>query len=177
MFWVFAVALLLISLVVLLWPLYFHSSSNAGRQSFNQTLFVERREALEAERDAYSAEEFERLMVELQRDFLGDSVVSETSQATNAQRGWLVGASLLVPLLALLIFADFGLSLGSIREAELAGALSQADPRDEAGLRVIAASLTDYLDENENNKVAFLLGQSHHARLLTPRVVQQTESD
>lgn len=129
-FWFTVVIMILVAVVFVLWPIYSGRSENRAariRAHSNLAIFEDRLAELEADRaeGRVEEEEFEILQLELERSLLGDVADAEADASQAARpleggRSLMVGGAVLVPLLALVLYADWGLGLGALEDWQLA---------------------------------------------------------
>ncbi len=138
LFWILVVAMVVVAVAFTLWPLFRgRSESRAARirAHSNLAIFEDRLAELEADRDEGRVDtaEFDVLRAELERSLLGDvdDLDDAAPEASTTDRGLggpvLVGGAVLVPLLALVLYADWGLSLGFQDELALAREMRQVE--------------------------------------------------
>lgn len=144
-FWIAAVLMTAVAVAFTLWPLFRgRSESRAARvrARSNLAIFEDRLAELVSDHDEgrIDGEEYEVLRSELERSLLGDlddveeSDVTTSEAATPGRGGSLLwGSALAVPLLALLLYADWGLSLGYLDELVLARDLQAVEQSAEEG--------------------------------------------
>ncbi len=149
LFWLWALLLAGCASLLLLWPLLRpllrprrFSSASVSRDEVNVALYTGRLTELEAMRSSgeITPQEYAQLELEAQQGLLLDTAAGVSSAgeaATNgatttaqAKRGPLLFAALLVPLVTLFLFADFGLGLGSVSDWQLSEQLAQETPAD-----------------------------------------------
>ncbi|TVS14935.1 MAG: c-type cytochrome biogenesis protein CcmI [Gammaproteobacteria bacterium] len=138
-FWILVLAMIVVAVAFTLWPLFRgRSESRAARirAHSNLAIFEDRLAELEADRDEgrVDATEFDVLRAELERSLLGDVDDLDDDGGPDpsaADRGLggpvLVGGAVLVPLLALVLYADWGLSLGFQDELALAREMREVE--------------------------------------------------
>lgn len=177
-FWMVAVVMVAAAAAFVLWPVFRgRSESRAARMRAhsNLAIFEDRLLELDADRDEgrIDDDEYQVLRAELERSLLGDlddmadTDTAETEPATPARGGSLlwVGA-LAVPLLALILYADWGLSLGYQDELALARDLQAVeqgagDAHDSSQVDQLMSRLDDRLAANpEDADGWFLLGRT-----------------
>ena len=196
MFWLWALLLAGIASVFILLPLLLpkrFQSAAASREKVNVELYVENLAELEADQaqGKLSAPEYAQLKVEMQGNLLQDTlpVVADSSENTteNAYGNTVASASgksakkqgvlplllaaVLLPLVAVFIFADFGMGRGSVSDvilleklsASWAPAASQqpANPHHAADYKQLVEQLAARLSSQpENVEAQFLLARS-----------------
>lgn len=172
-FWFGALLLGAGAAAFVLWPLLRGRREAAGRAlraRSNLAVYEDRLAELEADRaeGRIGAEEFETLRTELERALLRDVDPSdvEAAETPDARGGRtaLLAAAVLVPVVALVLYADWGLSLGALGELELAGdvrLLDDATAATEPELRALAARLAARTERAPEDPDAwFLLGRA-----------------
>ena len=109
MFYFIFLLLCLVAAAFLLAPLWLHGRvDERGRQSLNIALFRERIAGLDE-----AGEESQALQLEARQDLLTDAAeVGRVRAETGRNEGWLIAAALFVPLIAGIIYMDFGLGRG-----------------------------------------------------------------
>ncbi len=174
-FWITAFLLGVTATGFVLLPLYIRpyfekkSRKDNERGLINVGLYEERLADLNAQLSdgGIVAEEFAQMLNELQRNLLDDTR-DETPQvdrilpaSVEATRLPLVFA-LLVPLFAILAYADFGFSWGAIADVEIADEIRSADPHDAGARRRTLEKLAKRLEQQpDNHEGRFMLGQSY----------------
>ena len=177
-FWCSALLLLLVALAFVLYPMFFlKPKAGTDRTEFNLALYRDRKAFLEQQLVDHLIEpaELEIQLVELQQNLLSD-VDRLTDSATQdagiaiktASRevlNWQVvvfAASLFVPLCALLIYTDLGMSKGAISEVFATERISEVDLNDEASVTAMVSALEQMLLRNpEHDSVRFMLARSY----------------
>lgn len=107
-------------------------ASVAGRSQTNLRLFAERSEELrESEQSGELQDDLhQQLQEELARSLLDDLPEKETQHEKKSwppdDPKWLLAPSLLVPLLAIFLYADWGLDLGQMKDLRLTRGLQEA---------------------------------------------------
>lgn len=141
-FWLTVVIMVAAAAAFTLWPLFRGRSEHRAariRAHSNLAIFEDRLAELDADRDEarISADEYAVLRSELERSLLGDiddpteldaPLAAEPEAATGGGRLLWVGA-VAVPLFALVLYADWGLSLGFQDELALARELEAVEQR------------------------------------------------
>ncbi len=161
-------------------------SEAASREGVNVALYVEHLAELEAAqaRGDITPQEYAQLEIEMQENLLLDtapaSTISSTSPsktdvetvsgATSTRRGFmtLVLAALLVPLVAVFIFADFGLGRGAVSDVVLLEEMLEkssqkktADPHQTTEYRQLVEQLAARISTQPDNvEGQFLLARS-----------------
>lgn len=169
------------------------SLQSAARSALNVAIFEERSTELQANlgNGELTQAEYDQLRLELERNLLDDAAAgtldgsSETSATADAGAG-MAGSRLplvlavVVPLLAIVAYSDFGLAWGAIADVELAAELRAAgttrggasggtagvpagpSPHDQTGVDASVAKLAERLQSQpENDEGWFLLSQSY----------------
>ncbi len=160
MFWLIAVLLLGLGIFFIAAPLLVGSRRDTGveRRDMNLRLYRERVAELEA---APETEQQEQLILEAQRELLGDTSQAEAPAATvGGNRKLFIGAAALLPLFAVLFYTDLGLGRGALPDVILTEQLISANMTD---YRQLAAAMATRVEQKPGNTdMQFLL-----ARLLT----------
>ena len=172
-FWLGALLLGAGAAAFVLWPLLRgrrEAASRALRARSNLAVYEDRLAELETDRaeGRIGAAEFETLRTELERALLRDVDPADVEAAgTPDARGGrtvLLAAAVLAPLVALALYADWGLSLGSLGELELAGdvrVLDDTAAATEPELRALATRLAARTERAPDDPDAwFLLGRA-----------------
>ena len=179
-FWLLAFLLGVIATGFVLAPLYvkpyFDKKSatkknpvDSDRNLVNVNLYEERLADLNTQlKDgAIARDEFVKMQTELQRNLLDDTR-DEAPHAdrilpasVTATRLPLVFASL-VPLFAVIAYADFGFSWGAITDVEIAQEIRTSDPHDAGALRRTVEKLAKRMEQQADNyEGQFMLGRSY----------------
>lgn len=141
-FWIIVVAMAAAAVAFTLWPLFRGRSENRAariRAHSNLAIFEDRLAELDADRDEgrISDDEYKVLRSELERSLLGDiddlteldaPLAAEPEAVSRGGSLLWVGAAA-VPLLALILYSDWGLSLGYQDELALARELRAVEQR------------------------------------------------
>ncbi|MCZ6502974.1 MAG: c-type cytochrome biogenesis protein CcmI [Gammaproteobacteria bacterium] len=176
-FWIVAVLLGVTATGFVLLPLYLKplfvkkSRKDNERDLVNVGLYEERLADLNVQLSdgGIAADEFARMLNELQRNLLDDTrdetpyETSHVDQTVSAEAARLpLVLALLVPLFAILAYADFGLSWGAIADVEIADEIRSADPHDASTKRRTLEKLAKRLEQQTgNHEGRFMLGQSY----------------
>ena len=194
MFWLWALLLAGIASVFVLLPLLLpkrFQSAAASREKVNVELYVENLAELEADQaqGKLSAPEYAQLKVEMQGNLLQDTlpVAADSSENTTENASGnsvasadvksakkqgvlpLLLAAVLLPLVAVFIFADFGMGRGSVSDVILLEKLSAswassqqpANPHHAADYKQLVEQLAARLSSQpENVEAQFLLARS-----------------
>lgn len=178
-FWPIALLLGALAAAFVLFPLLRsgRGSDASLRRASNLAIYEDRLAEIRADRDAHeiSADEAAALEAELARSLLRDAdpdeagstgVAAARGDATEG-RGLLYGGAIAVPLLAIVLYADWGLSLGALADLALAEdvqGLAAAERGEEAGegeVRDLAVRLAARLEaEPDDLDGWFLLGRT-----------------
>lgn len=165
-FWLCAIVLAVMATGFVLAPLRGgRRSEELSRRDLNIALYEERLAELEAD-ESITDPEREALRLELQKSLLGDSAetsdetASPVSEPGGIPRLALV-AAVAVPVLAFVLYADFGLSWGSINDVETAELLI-ADDNEQLDLASVTTRLAESLENQpENYEGWFMLGRAY----------------
>jgi cytochrome c-type biogenesis protein CcmH len=181
-FWVLAIFLGAVAAGFVLIPFFMKAGTvgktlkNDARDLVNVDLYEERLAELNAQLgdNTIDQQEFEQIQAELQRNLLDDTPkeaasghggrapIEGTIEATRETKRLTVVLALLVPLLAIFAYADFGLSWGAITDLEIAREVRSGDPGNEAEMRSTLAKLAKQLARQPDNVDGlFMLGQSY----------------
>lgn len=180
-FWILALVMGAVAAAFVCWPLLRDRdlrASGALRARSNLAIFEDRLAEIEADlaEGRIEAREFESLKTELERSLLEDVDAAELEAdpaRSGSSRGRFVilASALLVPLLALVLYADWGASFGALGELQLAEDVRRLDaPRGASGeseaaaageMNAVAARLEARLaSEPEDPDGWFLLGRT-----------------
>jgi cytochrome c-type biogenesis protein CcmH len=141
-------------------------SRNLHRNEANVSIYRERLAELESGRDSgdLSDEEFAVCKAELEQTLLSDASDAQTIGDEHSGSRWIpIGAACAIPLMAILLYADWGASMGSMADVELAQQLQLPEraPHEQRNMDVALASLQERLAEQPDNHEAwFLLARS-----------------
>jgi cytochrome c-type biogenesis protein CcmH len=199
-FWIFAGLLCVLAAGFIAMPYWLASRKVAGparqedRAALNVAIFEERSAELQASLAVgdLTEAEYEQLNLELQRNLLDESSAGngdDNGNSTNESGGQPALAepgaaparlplvlALLVPVLAIIAYSDFGLAWGAIGDVELAAELRAAgatpggaaapaagpSPHDRTGVDASVAKLAERLQSQpDNDEGWFLLSQSY----------------
>lgn len=164
-FWVMAVPLALAAAAFVLLPLRLAMRREvSSRQRINVELYEDRLAELEAERadGTLGQDEFDALKAELSRNLLTETEDSGEREEVGVRHGRApIIAAALVPLAAVVFYADFGLSWGALDDLELAAQLRNLDPSDPAGIESAIGELARVMERQpDNDQGWFLLANS-----------------
>ncbi|HSG91345.1 MAG TPA: c-type cytochrome biogenesis protein CcmI [Pseudomonadales bacterium] len=181
LFWILALLMGALAAAFVLWPLLRHGDGRAAgelRARSNLAIFEDRLAELEADRreGRIGADEFEALRSELERSLLRDVDAEDldadpeaaAAPGAGAGRGLVFAGAVLVPLLAVVLYADWGASFGALAELELAEDVRQLDAADgpegeqhDGDMNALAARLEARLAADaEDPDGWFLLGRT-----------------
>jgi len=177
-FWCAAVLLLLSAMAFVIYPLYFvRPQAGVDRTEFNLALFRDRKAFLEQQlaENLIEPADLEIQLIDLQRNLLSDIPSLDDSAPQNLDAAKKIGsrvilnwqvvafaALLFVPLCALLVYTDLGLSKGAISDVIATERISEIDPNDEASVTAMVANLEQMLARNPgNDSVRFMLARSY----------------
>ena len=192
-FWVCAGLLAFAASLFVLWPLWLYRRSpvsSASRERVNVDLYAERMTELDKARSAgnIARDDYASLEVEAKRDLLDDTTlpdailpdatlnavsparvpVSGDTHATRPGARMLPVIALLVPLIAVVIYADFGFERGSIADLRLSDSLLSVDPSDHANFRPLVEQLAGRMATQPDNQEGWLLLARSWQRLQEP---------
>jgi cytochrome c-type biogenesis protein CcmH len=178
-FWIVALLLSLLAAVFVIWPVFVSAKKAGGPVSFDQArsalnveIFKERLAELEASRAelVITDEVFNQLKLELEQDLLSNvhsgqepSEASQPEESSSSRRVLPLVFAAGIPLLAFFFYADWGLSLGSMKEVviaeelEAAGSVGHTQQDMVAVIRRLKKSLED---QPENDQGWMLLARS-----------------
>jgi cytochrome c-type biogenesis protein CcmH len=174
-FWIIASLLGLTATGFIILPVFIGSLAtrrrpeNGERDHINVGLYEERLADLNVQKDddGISDDEFEQMRRELQRNLLDDTRGVSSSEE-KSMPGWVAAGRLpltlaiMVPVFAILVYADFGLSWGAISDVEIARELRTGDPHDAGTMLVTIERLAERLEQQpDNHEGQFLLAQSY----------------
>jgi len=162
MFWLIAIVLGLIASAFILAPLLFERSRTYSdeRADINLSLYRERINELA---EAGDPEEDAALELEAKKALLSDTAVAhEPSLSLVGDRRYSIVAALLVPLLALIVYGDFGLGRGALPDVGLANAMQESDPSDPAGYRYFIQLVEQRVEQRPDDPdTLFLLARGY----------------
>ncbi|MBD3647715.1 MAG: c-type cytochrome biogenesis protein CcmI, partial [Pseudomonadales bacterium] len=169
LFWTLAVALCVVAAAFIVLPLYIRrkETSAGSRTTVNLGIYEERLGELQESFDAgdINQEEFDHLKTELQKNLVTDSEEQEVVAPTPAARPFIkvpAALAVLVPVFALIAYADWGLSWGAIEDYQIARDLNNASPHDQQDMGGAVRRLEKSLaSQPDNHQGWFLLGQSY----------------
>ncbi len=168
-FWLIALLLCVIASGFVLIPLFLRQGaadrqSQEDREQINIDLYREQESELEAQRveGAITEDEFVQLRTELQLGLLADNRGESGLPAARRPIGKLpMVMAVLIPLVAVLAYSDFGLSRGSLGDLEVSQALKADGTRDPKKMRETVERLARSLeDQPDNHEGLFMLAQS-----------------
>lgn len=145
MFWIAAGLLVVFACAFVLLPLLLvrkEDVADVDRDQINVALYRERSTELEDE----------SLRQEAQKDLLSDTTTLAAGRLTLGNRRTLLVAALLLPLLAVMVYADFGLGRGSIVDVGLADSLARLDAGSPAGYAAFAERIEQRLEVRPDNQ-------------------------
>jgi cytochrome c-type biogenesis protein CcmH len=162
MFWLIAFLLGLIASAFILAPLLFGRSRTYRdqRTDINLSLYRERISDLKVAGDP---EEVAALELEAKKALLSDTAVDqEPSLQPAGDRRYSIVAALLVPIFALIVYADFGLGRGALPDVGLAQAMLESDPSDPAGYRYFIQQVEQRVEQRPDDPdTLFLLARGY----------------
>lgn len=184
-FWTLALLLSAIASGFIFVPLLYAGRSkrsadqNQDRKEVNVAIYKERLQELESGREnsELSEQEYAIFKAELEQTLLTDVAEAETVGSTenSASSQWIpIIAACTIPLLAILLYADWGGSMGSMADVELAGQLQQPEraPHEKRNMDQALANLQVRLqDEPDNHEGWLLLARSMLARGNYPKAI------
>ncbi len=154
--------LCILAVSFIIWPLYARGQTKArNRNNLNMDFFHNRLAELEdsLKQGEISTTEFRELGEELQLALVSDSS-TDMSMRPSASRLPFFAAAITV-ILSIFIYADFGLSIGSLNDLVLFKELHRSSPHDTADIRVTLEKLERRLKETpDNHDTRFLLARS-----------------
>ena len=162
MFWLIAVLLGFIGSAFILAPLLLGRSRTYRdqRAEINLSLYRERVNDL---RMAGNPEEVIALELEAKKALLSDtSDDQEASLPLVADRRYSITAAFLVPIFAVIVYADFGLGRGALPDVGLAQAMLESDPSDPAGYRYFIQQVEQRVEQRPDDPdTLFLLARGY----------------
>lgn len=176
-FWIAALVMGALAAAFVLWPLRRRADAREARSlraRSNLAIFDDRLAELrvDLEEQRIDAEEFEALRAELQRSLLRDvneeDLTDDDARSTRAPRGRaaLVAFALAVPLFAVVLYADWGASLGALGELAMVDDVKALDgpadaPEHKADLTELETRLQARLEKSPDDADGwFLLGRT-----------------
>lgn len=162
MFWLIAVFLGLSASAFILAPLLLGRSRTYRdqRADINLSLYRERIGELGVVADP---DEIAALELEAQKALLSDTADDqEASLSLVGDRRYSIVAALLVPIFALIVYADFGLGRGALPDVGLAQAMLESDPSDPAGYRYFIQQVERRVEQRPDDPdTLFLLARGY----------------
>ena len=162
MFWLIAILLGFIGSAFILAPLLLGRSRTYRdqRAEINLSLYRERVNDL---RMAGNAEEVIALELEAKKALLSDtSDEQEASLPLVTDRRYSITAAFLVPIFAVIVYADFGLGRGALPDVGLAQAMLESDPSDPAGYRYFIQQVEERVEQRPDDPdTLFLLARGY----------------
>ena len=166
MFWLPAVLLMLLAAAfIILPPLLQRRRDEAAREAINLDLYRERLRELEdeapdpAER-AILEEELKRELLTIARD--EETAGDEPGVSNVAIPRSVIAVAVLLPLVSIVLFADWGGSWGAVSDVARTEQIAAIDPTTAEGLTDLAGILSETLDNEPGNEQGwFLLGQTY----------------
>ena len=162
MFWLIAILLGFIGSAFILAPLLLGRSRTYRdqRAEINLSLYRERVNDL---RMAGNPEEVIALELEAKKALLSDtSDDQEASLPLVADRRYSITAAFLVPIFAVIVYADFGLGRGALPDVGLAQAMLESDPSDPAGYRYFIQQVEQRVEQRPDDPdTLFLLARGY----------------
>ncbi len=167
LFWLYALILGAMAAGFILVPVWLgRHVITPGRESINVSLFEDQLADLKTQVSLgdLSTAEFDLMKLELQKNLLLDTrqLDSTTTESSHGFGKLPFFLAVLVPVLALMAYADFGLSWGAISDVELASSLKNDNPHDTTSLRTTTEKLKESLKRQpDNHEGWFMLAQSY----------------
>ena len=162
MFWLIAILMGLIASAFILAPMLLGRSRTYRdqRAEINLSLYRERVNELTV---AGNPEEVAALELEAKKTLLSDTADnSESSLRLVGDRRYSLAAALLVPVFALVVYADFGLGRGALPDVGLAQAMLESDPSDPAGYRYFIQQVEQRAEQRPDDPdLLFLLARGY----------------
>jgi len=162
MFWLIAILMGLIASAFVLAPLLLGRSRTYRdqRADINLSLYRERINELTV---AGNPEEVTALELEAKKMLLSDTADNpQSSLHLVGDRRYSLAAALLVPVFALVVYADFGLGRGALPDVGLAQAMLESDPSDPAGYRYFIQQVEQRVEQRPDDPdTLFLLARGY----------------
>ncbi|MGV0033507.1 MAG: c-type cytochrome biogenesis protein CcmI [Candidatus Azotimanducaceae bacterium WSBS_2022_MAG_OTU7] len=162
MFWLIAIPLGLIASAFILAPLLLGRSQTYRdqRADINLSLYRERVGELGVVEDP---DEVAALELEAKKTLLSDTAdVQESTLRLVSDRRYSIVAALLVPIFALIVYADFGFGRGALPDVGLAQAMLESDPSDPAGYRYFIQQVEQRVEQRPDDPdTRFLLARGY----------------
>jgi cytochrome c-type biogenesis protein CcmH len=162
MFWLIAILMGLIASAFILAPMLLGRSRTYRdqRAEINLSLYRERVNELTV---AGNPEEVTALELEAKKTLLSDTADNpESSLRLVGDRRYSLTAALLVPVFALVVYADFGLGRGALPDVGLAQAMLESDPSDPAGYRYFIQQVEQRAEQRPDDPdLLFLLARGY----------------
>ncbi len=170
-FWLLALIMCGVAFAFIMFPAWLnrrHDADEADRRLLNVSLFRERLAELEQEKaeGELTEETFQVLKHELELSLLEEvpdasGVEAESEQTAQPLTVPLVLA-LAIPLLALILYADFGVSLGAMEDLELTDRLRQGVETEAEQNQLVNDFRNAMLRQPDNHEGWYMLGQSYY---------------
>jgi len=175
-FWILAILLSLIAASFIFVPMMLSAkkqqTADLDRKEINVSIYRERLQELDSGRESgeLGDDEYAAFKAELEQTLLMDVEELETTARLEDSRSSQlipIVAACAIPLLAILLYADWGVSMGRIADVELAQQLQQPvnAPHEQRNMEDALTNLeTSLLKQPDNHDGWFLLGSSMLAR-------------
>ncbi|MFT5208859.1 MAG: cytochrome c-type biogenesis protein CcmH [Flavobacterium sp.] len=168
LFWILALCLCLLAAGFVLLPILLNQASvmRRDRDDQNVAIYAERlgEYQLALSNGEIDDGEFGLLELELKKNLLSETneVSAERALEVASSRSLPMAIAFLVPVFALILYSDIGLSLGAIEDVQLAQEIKRADPHDTQGMNDSVGKLAAKLkSQPDNHEGWFLLAQSY----------------
>ncbi|MDG1233941.1 MAG: c-type cytochrome biogenesis protein CcmI [Pseudomonadales bacterium] len=162
MFWLIAILMGLIASAFILAPMLLGRSRTYRdqRADINLSLYRERINELSV---TVNPEEVTALELEAKKMLLADTADNpQASLRLVGDRRYSLAAALLVPVFALVVYADFGLDRGALPDVGLAQAMLESDPSDPAGYRYFIQQVEQRVEQRPDEPdLLFLLARGY----------------
>ena len=109
------------------------------------------------------SEEVAALELEAKKALLSDTAGGhESSPGLGGDRRYSIAAALLVPIFALIVYADFGVGRGALQDVSFTQAMQESDPSDPAGYRDFIQQVEDRVAQQPDDlDTLFLLARGY----------------
>ena len=161
MFYFIILLLCLVAAGFVIAPLWFRGRVyEQGRQALNVQLFRERIADLDE-----ADEEAQNLELEARQDLLKDAGKADPAGVeTSRNHGWIVAAAFLVPVVAGVMYMDFGLGRGAISDVRLMNKLRSLDVSDQAAYEEMLNEVAERAaDRPKDGELNFFLARTYQS--------------
>ncbi|MFT7684846.1 MAG: cytochrome c-type biogenesis protein CcmH [Candidatus Azotimanducaceae bacterium] len=172
LFWILALCLCLLAVGIVLLPTIFNRVDVMRRDRDDQNVGIYSERLAEYKLSLAHGEidkgEFGLLELELKKNLLSETsentakIEAEIKAESQNIRRLPMAMAFLIPLFAVILYSDIGLSWGAIEDVALAEEIKATDPHDKQGMGDSVGKLAEKLkSQPENDEGWFLLAQSY----------------